>query len=168
MKKTRKTKKIKKPIKKALAFSQSIKISEIFGGEFTNVIKEFLQNENKKNKEKIDLKVEVNHIDGTFNADKRNEKLNWLREDTDDNICKILSNVKCLSEGVDVPSLDAVMFLHPKKSQIDVVQAVGRVMRKAKGKNVGYVIIPITIAPGISPEVALNNNEKIQSCLANC
>ena len=52
------------------------------------------------------------------------------------------------------------MFLHPKKSQIDVVQAVGRVMRKAKGKNVGYVIIPITIAPGISPEVALNNNEK--------
>ena len=74
--------------------------------------------------------------------------LNWLKdEDTEKNTCRILSNVKCLSEGVDVPSLDAVMFLHPKKSQIDVVQAVGRVMRKAEGKDLGYVIIPVTVAP---------------------
>ena len=59
-----------------------------------------------------------------------------------------------------MPSLDAIMFLHPKKSQIDVVQAVGRVMRKAEGKKLGYVIIPVTVAPGVSPEKALNDNEK--------
>ena len=54
------------------------------------------------------------------------------------------------------------MFLHPRKSQIDVVQSVGRVMRKAKGKDLGYVIIPIAVAPGISPEKALNDNKKYQ------
>ena len=148
------------PVKKALAFSQKIELSEIFEREFTNVIKEYSLNENIKDKNKVDLNVEVNHIDGSFNADRRNERLNWLKEDTDDNTCRILSNVKCMSEGVDVPSLDAIMFLHPKKSQIDVVQAVGRVMRKAPKKDIGYVIIPVTIAPGVSPEVALNDNEK--------
>ena len=101
------------------------------------------KNENIKNENKVDLNVEVQHIVGSFNADQRNNNLNWLKEDTENNTCRILSNVKCLSEGVDVPSLDAIMFLHPKKSQVDVVQAVGRVMRKAEGKNLGYVIIPV-------------------------
>ncbi len=149
-----------KPIRKALAFSQSIEISKIFEKEFSNVINEYIDNENIKDENKIDLNVEVKHIDGTFNADQRNHNLNWLKGNTEKNNCRILSNVKCLSEGVDVPSLDAIMFLHPKKSQIDVVQAVGRVMRKAEGKDLGYVIIPVTVAPGISPEKALNDNEK--------
>ena len=149
-----------KPIKKALAFAQSISISEIFEKEFQNVINDYHLNEKINQKNKVNLNVEVNHIDGTFNADSRNERLNWLKDDTDENTCRILSNVKCMSEGVDVPSLDAIMFLHPKKSQIDVVQAVGRVMRKAPGKKIGYVIIPITVAPGVSPEIALNNNDK--------
>ena len=149
-----------KPIKKALAFAQNISISKIFEKEFQNVINDYSLNEKISQKNKVDLNVEVNHVDGTFNADSRNERLNWLKEDTNDNTCRILSNVKCMSEGVDVPSLDAIIFLHPKKSQIDVVQAVGRVMRKAPGKKLGYVIIPITVAPGVSPEVALNNNEK--------
>ena len=149
-----------KPIKKALAFSQSIEISKIFEKEFTNVINEYVKNENIKNENKVDLNVEVQHVDGSFNADQRNNNLNWLKDDTETNTCRILSNVKCLSEGVDVPSLDAIMFLHPKKSQIDVVQAVGRVMRKAEGKDLGYVIIPVTVAPGVSPEKALNDNEK--------
>jgi len=150
-----------KPIKKALAFSQSIEISKIFEKEFNKVINEYIKNEKIKDENKVDLNVQVQHIDGTFNADQRNNNLNWLKdEDTDENTCRILSNVKCLSEGVDVPSLDAIMFLHPKKSQIDVVQAVGRVMRKAEGKDLGYVIIPVTVAPGVSPEKALNDNEK--------
>jgi len=149
-----------KPIKKAIAFTQSIEISKIFQKEFSRVISEYVKNENIKEQSKVDLNVEVQHIDGTFNADQRNNNLNWLKDDTENNICRILSNVKCLSEGVDVPSLDAIMFLHPKKSQIDVVQAVGRVMRKAEGKKLGYVIIPVTVAPGVSPEKALNDNEK--------
>lgn len=149
-----------KPIKKALAFSQNIEISKIFEKEFGRVINEYVKNENIKNENKVDLNVEVQHVDGSFNADQRNNNLNWLKDDTEQNTCRILSNVKCLSEGVDVPSLDAIMFLHPKKSQIDVVQAVGRVMRKAEGKDLGYVIIPVTVAPGVSPEKALNDNEK--------
>ena len=149
-----------KPIKKAIAFSQSIEISKIFEKEFSNVINEYIKNEKIKDENKVDLDVEVKHVDGTFNADQRNDNLNWLKSDTDKRTCRILSNVKCLSEGVDVPSLDAIMFLHPKKSQIDVVQAVGRVMRKAEGKDLGYVIIPVTVAPGVAPEKALNDNEK--------
>ena len=149
-----------KPIRKALAFTQSIEISKIFEKEFSNVINEYEKNENIKKINKLDLNVEAKHIDGTFNAERRNDSLNWLKSKTEENTCRILSNVKCLSEGVDVPSLDAIMFLHPKKSQIDVVQAVGRVMRKAEGKDLGYVIIPVTVAPGVSPEKALNDNEK--------
>ena len=149
-----------KPIRKALAFTQSIEISKIFEKEFSNVINEYKKNENIKKINKLDLNVEAKHIDGTFNAERRNDSLNWLKSKTEENTCRILSNVKCLSEGVDVPSLDAIMFLHPKKSQIDVVQAVGRVMRKAEGKDLGYVIIPVTVAPGVSPEKALNDNEK--------
>ena len=149
-----------KPIKKAIAFSQSIEISKIFEKEFSNVINEYIKNENIKDENKVELNVEVQHIDGSFNADQRNDNLNWLKSDTNKKTCRILSNVKCLSEGVDVPSLDAIMFLHPKKSQIDVVQAVGRVMRKAEGKDLGYVIIPVTVAPDVSPEKALNDNEK--------
>ncbi|AQX21118.1 hypothetical protein Bcsk_004600 [Bartonella sp. CDC_skunk] len=76
------------------------------------------------------------------------------------NVCRILTNARCLSEGVDVPALDAIMFLNPRKSQIDVVQAVGRVMRRSEGKKMGYVILPIGIPAGTPVEQALNNNEK--------
>ena len=79
------------------------------------------------------------------------------------NTCRILSNARCLSEGVDVPALDAILFMHPRKSQIDVVQSVGRVMRRAPGKNMGYVILPIGIPAGIPPSQALNDNEKYKT-----
>ena len=76
-----------------------------------------------------------------------------------DNTCRILSNVRCLSEGVDVPALDAVLFLTPRSSQVDVVQSVGRVMRLSEGKQQGYVILPVVIPAGVEPEEALNSNE---------
>ena len=72
--------------------------------------------------------------------------------------CHILSNARCLTEGIDVPALDAVLFLQPRKSQIDVVQAVGRVMRKAEGKRYGYVILPVVVPSGDDPEPALDGN----------
>ena len=46
-----------------------------------------------------------------------------------------------------MPALDAILFLHPRKSQIDVVQSVGRVMRRAPGKKMGYVILPVASRP---------------------
>src|SRR5690606_4601664 len=89
-----------------------------------------------------------------------NHRLDWLKEPTSDNTCRILTNARCLSEGVDVPSLDAVMFLQPRDSEIDIVQAVGRVMRKVPGKEYGYVILPIGVPAGVSPEEALSDNKK--------
>lgn len=151
-----------KPMKKALAFCQNIRTSQIFSSEFSNVVNDYSSHEDEPNDEKTDLKVELFHVDGTFNAEQRNEKLRWLKEDTDKNTCRVLTNARCLSEGVDVPSLDAIMFLHPRKSQIDVVQSVGRVMRKSEGKKMGYVILPITVAPGVSAEKALNDNERYE------
>lgn len=94
-----------------------------------------------------------------MNALEKDEHLDWLRAEPDENVCKILFNVRCLSEGVDVPALDAVLFLSPRKSMVDVVQTVGRVMRKAPGKRRGYVIIPIVTPSGVAPDLVLDNNK---------
>ena len=104
------------------------------------------------------LPVEIQHIDGGMGALVRNRALDWLREES--NQCRLLTNAKCLSEGIDVPSLDAVMFLQPKKSQIEVVQAVGRVMRKAADKKLGYIILPIVVSSEVDPDEALDNNKE--------
>jgi predicted helicase len=149
-----------KPMRRALAFCQNIALSKLFADEFAKVVSEYISNEALKDQKKNTLSVEIHHVDGTFNAEQRNEELNWLKNDSDENSCRVLTNARCLSEGVDVPSLDAIMFLHPRKSQIDVVQSVGRVMRKFEGKDLGYVILPITVAPGVSAEKTLNDNEK--------
>lgn len=148
------------PMKRALAFCQSIAKSRIIEDEFTQVVAEYVGND------LIDdtsaLHTEVKHIDGSFNASAREDLLNWLKADAGENTCRILTNAKVLSEGVDVPALDAIMFMHPRKSQIDVVQSVGRVMRRAEGKKLGYVILPVAIPPDIKPEEALNDNERYQ------
>jgi len=107
----------------------------------------------------LKLNCHVKHVDGGMNATEKKEKITWLKEQAPENTCRILSNVRCLSEGVDVPSLDAVLFLTPRNSQVDVVQSVGRVMRKADGKQLGYVILPVVIPAGVEPEQALNSNE---------
>ncbi|HEM8232875.1 TPA: DEAD/DEAH box helicase [Klebsiella aerogenes] len=107
----------------------------------------------------LKLQCQVQHVDGGMNATQKKTKIEWLKADTDENVCRILSNVRCLSEGVDVPSLDAVLFLTPRSSQVDVVQSVGRVMRRAEGKELGYVILPVVIPAGEEPENALNNNQ---------
>ncbi|WP_028762287.1 DEAD/DEAH box helicase [Shewanella colwelliana] len=105
------------------------------------------------------LFCEAEHIDGSMNASEKGEKISWLKEKTEDNVCRILSNVRCLSEGVDVPALDAVLFLTPRNSQVDVVQSVGRVMRKSEGKTRGYVILPVVVPTGMEPDEALNDNQ---------
>jgi predicted helicase len=103
-----------------------------------------------------DYKVIVLHVDGTMGAQTRERKLQWLKSaDTGKQNCHILNNVRCLSEGVDVPSLDAVMFLSARNSQIDVVQSVGRVMRKAPNKKYGYIIIPVVVPSTAEPEKIL-------------
>jgi len=147
-------------MRRAIAFCKDIRSSKLIAREFGAVVDEF--NEASANEADRDnaVRCDVQHVDGTFNAKTRGELLNWLSDDVDDHHCKILSNARCLSEGVDVPALDAIMFLHPRKSQIDVVQSVGRVMRRAAGKKLGYVILPVVIPADKTPEEALNENER--------
>ncbi len=110
------------------------------------------------------VEVSARHIDGSMNSQQRNEQLSWLAdENLDENECRVLTNVRCLSEGIDVPALDAVLFLSSRNSQVDVVQSVGRVMRNfRKGqsdeKKYGYIIIPIVVPSDVTPEQALDNN----------
>lgn len=110
------------------------------------------------------VEVSARHIDGSMNSQTRNEQLAWLAEENiGENECRVLTNVRCLSEGIDVPALDAVLFLSSRNSQVDVVQSVGRVMRNfRKGqpdeKKYGYIIIPIVVPSDVKPEDALDNN----------
>ena len=110
------------------------------------------------------VKISGKHIDGSMGAQQRNEIMSWLKDDTEDGECKLLSNVRCLSEGVDVPALDAVIFLSPRSSRIDIVQSVGRVMRTFhKGqpdeKKYGYIIIPVVVPAGGDPNKVLDNSD---------
>ena len=147
------------PMRRAIAFCKQIKSSKLVQREFAPVADEFNAKILPQDEVKNALKCKVKHVDGNFNASERITLLNWLGEEHEKNECRILSNARCLSEGVDVPALDAVLFMHPRKSQIDVVQAVGRVMRKAEGKNLGYVILPVVIPTDVSAEEALKKNE---------
>ena len=89
----------------------------------------------------------------------RKARIEWLKGSSGD-ACRILSNARCLSEGIDVPALDAVLFMNPRNSQVDIVQSVGRVMRKAEGKEYGYIILPVAVPAGIDPSSALDDNER--------
>ncbi len=142
------------PMRRAVAFNRSINDSKKIAEKFPEILDEY--NEAHENA----LRIEVEHVDGTFNALRRNRLLAWLKEPTPDNTCRILSNVKCLSEGIDVPALDAVLFLNPRNSQVDVVQSVGRVMRKSPGKDYGYIILPVGIPSDMPPEKALSDNKR--------
>lgn len=146
------------PMRRAIAFCKDIRSSKLIAREFGAVVDEF--SAATDDDEQRHIQCDVEHVDGTFNAKTRGELLHWLGDDVDEGECRILSNARCLSEGVDVPSLDAIMFLHPRKSQIDVVQSVGRVMRRSPGKKLGYVILPVVIPAGVAPEKALDDNER--------
>ena len=107
--------------------------------------------------------VKVKHVDGGDNAQTRRRELNWLKKSHEDtNTCRMLSNARCLSEGVDVPALDGVVFMNPRKSVVDIVQAVGRVMRKSEGKKYGYVILPVGIPAGVDVDQALSDSENFK------
>lgn len=144
------------PVKRAVAFSNVIRQSKLFTEYFPDVIDSCINAAGDDGENR--LRCEVDHVDGTQNALYRADRLAWLREEPEEGVCKILSNARCLTEGIDVPALDAILFLQPRRSEIDVVQAVGRVMRKSPGKQFGYIILPIAQAPGTSPQEAVNDS----------
>ena len=105
------------------------------------------------------FRCKTRHVDGQHHALERKARIEWLKADSE-GTCRILSNARCLSEGIDVPALDAVLFMNPKNSQVDIVQAVGRVMRKAEGKQYGYIVLPVAVPAGVDPAAALDDNER--------
>ncbi|MCK6566254.1 MAG: DEAD/DEAH box helicase family protein [Anaerolineales bacterium] len=147
------------PMRRAVAFCPSIAASKKIMSLF-NQLSDVYLNALAPEKKRDMVVVESQHMDGTMAAPKREEGLRWVKEATEGNACRILTNVRVLSEGVDVPSLDAVMFLSAKNSQVDVVQSVGRVMRRSPGKKYGYIIIPVVVPADVEPEQALNDNKR--------
>lgn len=146
------------PMKRAIAFAGTIKESKLITDMFSHVVDQYLYQDSDELS--VQYKVEIEHADGSMNALEKNKKISWLKGDVPDRTCRILSNARFLTEGVDVPDLDAIMFLKPRKSKIDIAQAVGRVMRKSPGKDYGYVILPIGVPAGTNENNVLDNNEK--------
>ena len=153
------------PMRRAVAFAKDIKTSKATSLAFPDIVeRHVVALVDDGATAGHDLRVEARHVDGTMNASERKLLLQWLKDGapSSEPVCRILSNARCLSEGVDVPALDAVLFLTPRRSQVDVVQSVGRVMRKSEGKDFGYIVLPVVIPAGVAPEEALNDNERFR------
>lgn len=147
------------PMRRAVAFCQNISASKKISSTFNTVTDSYVSSLPEEKHGQI-VSIESKHIDGTMSAPYRDEMLGWLKGSTKDQECRVLTNVKVLSEGVDVPSLDAVLFLSARNSQVDVVQSVGRVMRKSPGKKYGYIIIPVVVPSNVEASSALDDNER--------
>ena len=162
-------------MRRAVAFCQTINPTKAnpnasstqMANYFEEVCQDYREWLNPEDAKEV-VNVKAQHIDGSMDANTRNNKIAWLKEETDDpNECRVLCNVRCLSEGVDVPALDAVLFMSPRNSEVEVVQSVGRVMRSfGRGtdheKKYGYIIIPIIVPEDVKPEDALNDNDRFR------
>lgn len=148
------------PLERAIAFTRTIADSKKVSQQFEEVVNEYINPEMREES----VHLSMRHADGTMNALQKGEVLDWLADSKKpENEARIVSNVRFLTEGIDIPSLDAVIFLAPKKSQVDIVQAVGRIMRKAEGKDYGYIILPIVIPVDETPETILDNNKNYET-----
>lgn len=148
------------PLHRAVGFCSTIQASKDIDAAFSRVVSEYVRNTGEHGPE-----CELDHVDGSMDSKLRAKKLEWLASGDGEDECRILTNARCLAEGVDVPSLDAVIFFSPKRSKVDVVQAVGRVMRTftsrltGEEKRLGYIILPVVIPSEMTPEEALNRSD---------
>lgn len=146
------------PMRRAVAFCSSIKASRAIANAFADYKDLYMEDIREEDRATM-VDVVAHHVDGTMSATKRDEELMWLKEQPEnERECRMLTNARCLSEGVDVPSLDAVVFISPKNSQVDVVQSVGRVMRRSEGKKYGYIIIPVVVPANAEGDKVLENH----------
>ena len=145
-------------LRRAIAFTNTIRSSRRLAEHWAEIVEGALRATPDGGGGPL-FRCEVQHVDGQHHAIERRARLEWLRGRTDD-ACRVLSNARCLTEGIDVPALDAVLFMSPRNSHVDIVQAVGRAMRKAPGKTYGYIVLPVAIPSGVEPSAALNDNER--------
>ena len=143
------------PLHRAVGFCSTINASKTICEAFSRIVDRYIE----EGGDDFQLRCELDHVDGGMNSADRNRKLAWLGGEVPEDECRILTNARCLAEGIDVPTLDAVIFFNAKNSTVDVVQAVGRVMRKAPGKQFGYIILPIFVPSGMTPEQALDDSK---------
>lgn len=147
------------PMKRAVAFCANIDTSKKISATYNTANEAYLSQLPADKKAQM-VTTEAKHMDGTMAAPERDQMLSWLKEETPDTECRIITNVRVLSEGVDVPSLDSVLFLSARNSQVDVVQSVGRVMRRSPGKKYGYIVIPVVVPADVEADKALDDNER--------
>ena len=147
------------PMKSAVAFCSNIENSKYLRDSFNVCQKAYYENMSEEDRADL-VVVQADHVDGSMGSSIREEKLDWLKKaDSGKKECRILNNVRCLSEGVDVPSLDAILFLSSRNSEVDVVQSVGRVMRRAEGKKYGYIIIPVIVPQNVDANEILDKSD---------
>ena len=145
---------------RAIAFSTTIKDSKRLEHYWSKIVDEAAKTLPENHMAK-NYRCKVRHVDGKDNALFRKAQIDWLKQETPGS-CRLLTNARCLSEGIDVPALDAVLFMNTRSSVVDIVQAVGRTMRKTEGKDYGYIILPITIPPDVSADAALDKNQEFK------
>ena len=150
-----------KPLKRVIAFTNKIAESKAMVRHWNDIV-ETATERLPEDQQPTNFTCETKHVDGTDHALNRKARLDWLKGEAD-GTCRILSNARCLSEGIDVPALDAVLFMTSRKSYVDIIQAVGRVMRKAPGKAYGYIVLPVAIPEGVDPAAALDDNERFST-----
>ncbi len=147
-------------LSRAIAFTNTIAASKRLEAHWDDVIAHAIDLLPEAERRSA-LRCATRHVDDQHHALDRKARIEWLKGGRGaGGACRILSNARCLSEGIDVPALDAVLFMSPRSSQVDIVQAVGRAMRKAPGKEYGYIILPIAVPAGVNPAAALDDNER--------
>ena len=162
-------------VRSAIAFTNAIKDSLGVAKVWQAVTKVVVPARQREHPESF-LQIEVDHLDGSTPAIRRKELIGGLKQHSahhDEHLARvhgtknkapvaqILVNAKVLTEGVDVPALDAVVFIDSRTSTVDIVQAVGRVMRKAEGKQRGYIVIPVILPDVVGDTIRQAETEGI-------
>ena len=147
-----------RPLRRAIAFTKTIASSKLLAEHWSGVVEQAtaLLPEAER---RTAFRCETRHVDGQNHALERKSRIEWLKGSAD-GACRILSNARCLSEGIDVPALDAVIFMTERRSVVDIVQAVGRAMRKAEGKTYGYIVLPVAVPAGRDPALVLDSGKE--------
>ncbi len=153
-----------RPLRRAIAFTNTIRSSQRLEAHWPGLVAQAVSRLPTAEREGA-FRCETRHVDGQHHALDRKARIEWLKGTTEGG-CRILSNARCLSEGIDVPALDAVLFMSPRSSHVDIVQAVGRAMRKAEGKEYGYIVLPVAVPAGVDPAAALDDNERFATVWA--
>jgi superfamily II DNA or RNA helicase len=137
-------------LKRTISFHSRIKTADQFARDHAKIL-EWLPESHKPFGE-----TWTGTISGAMNTGDRRKLLNQLRLDGNERHA-ILTNARCLTEGVDVPSLDGVAFIDPRSSQVDIIQAVGRAIRKSEKKEIGTIVLPVLIPTDSDTEHALED-----------